>query len=136
MQTIDFSVSIVSISKTVLYQTIQFSISTQFKYQNSSISSTLSTQISFIQPIDRALSEDNFPSQSEPGSDSNEGVLHIPQSSSITGSSLSVCLVSYTGHLLFFFTPLQRCSRCILQAQPTGQFWMKNNLFVHNIAIV
>ena len=39
IQTIQFSLSTVSMSKTVLYQTIQFSISTQFKYQNSSISS-------------------------------------------------------------------------------------------------
>ena len=38
--------------------------------------------------------------QSEPGSDSNEGVLHIPQSSSITGASPSDCLVSYPGHSL------------------------------------
>ena len=38
--------------------------------------------------------------QSGPGSDSNEGVLRIPQSSSITGTSLSDCLVSYPGHSL------------------------------------
>ena len=35
------------------------------------------------------------PSQSGPGSDGNEGVLHIPQSSNITGISPSDCLVSY-----------------------------------------
>ena len=33
--------------------------------------------------------------QSGPGSDGTKGVLHIPQSSSITGTSLSDCLVSY-----------------------------------------
>ena len=33
-------------------------------------------------------------SQSGPGSDGNEGVLHIPQSSSITGASTSDCLGS------------------------------------------
>ena len=38
-QTIQFSVSTVSMSKTVLFQTIHFSISMQFKYKNSSISS-------------------------------------------------------------------------------------------------
>ena len=37
---------------------------------------------------------------SVPGSDSNEEVLHISQSSSITGTSASDCLVSYPGHLL------------------------------------
>ena len=38
-QTIPFNLSTVSMSKTVPFQTIQFYISTQLKYQNSSISS-------------------------------------------------------------------------------------------------
>ena len=38
--------------------------------------------------------------QSEPVSNGNEGVLHIPQSSSITGTSPSDCLMSHLGHLL------------------------------------
>ena len=71
--------------KTVLFQTIQFSISTQF---------------SSILPIDRTLSGATTPSQSRPVSDVNKGVLHIPQSSSITGASPSDCLVSYLGHSL------------------------------------
>ena len=37
--------------------------------------------------------------QSGPGSDGNEGILHIPQSSSITEASPS-CLMSHPGHLL------------------------------------
>ena len=37
---------------------------------------------------------------SELGSDGNEGVLHIPQNSSITGASPSDCLMSYPGHSL------------------------------------
>ena len=57
-------------------------------------------QISSIKPIDRALSDATTPGQSGPGSNSNEGVLHISQSSSITGTSPSDCLVSYPGHLL------------------------------------
>ena len=44
------------------------------------------------------LSGATTPSQSGPGSDGNEGVLHISQSSSITGTSLLDCLVSYPGH--------------------------------------
>ena len=44
------------------------------------------TQFSSIWPID-----------SEPGSDANESVLHIPQSSSITGILPSDFLVSYPG---------------------------------------
>ena len=64
----------------VLFQTIQFSISTQF---NS------------IWPIDRILSGATTPGQNGPGSDGNEGVFCIPQSSSITGTSPSDCLVPY-----------------------------------------
>ena len=72
-------------SKTVLFQAIQFSISTLF---------------SSIWPIDRTLSGATTPGQSRPGGDGNEGVFHIPQSSSITEVSLSDCLVSYPGHSL------------------------------------
>ena len=50
---------------------------------------------SFIWPIDRALSGATTLSQSEPGSNGNEGALRIPQSSNIIGASSSDCLVSY-----------------------------------------
>ena len=39
-------------------------------------------------------------SQSGHGRDGNEGVLHIPQSSSITEVSPADCLVSFPGHSL------------------------------------
>ena len=56
------------------------------------------------------LSGATTPSQSEPGSDGNEGVLCIPQSSSITGTLPSDCLVSYLGHSLGGgLTLLQTC---------------------------
>ena len=71
-QAIQFSMSTISMSKTVLIQTIQFNISMQF---------------SSIEPIDRALSAVTTPDQSGPGSNGNEGVLQIPQISSITGTS-------------------------------------------------
>ena len=48
-----------------------------------------------IWPIDRTLSGATTPGQSEHESDSNEEVLRIPQSFSITEASLSDCLVSY-----------------------------------------
>ena len=48
--------------------------------------------------MDRTLSGATTPGQSELGSDSNKGILRIPQSSSITGTSPSNCLVSYLGH--------------------------------------
>ena len=41
-----------------------------------------------------------MPAQRGPGSNGYEGVLHIPQSSSITGTSSSDSLVSYPGYSL------------------------------------
>ncbi len=55
---------------------------------------------SSVWPIDRTLSGATTLDQGEPGSDGNEGVLHIPQSSSISGIWSSDCLVSYPGHPL------------------------------------
>ena len=69
--------------KTVPFQTIQFSISTQF---------------SSIWPIGRTLSGSTTPGQSEPDSDGSEGVLCIPLS--ITRTSPSDYLESYTGQSL------------------------------------
>ena len=57
-------------------------------------------QFSSIWPIDRTLSGATTLGQSGPGSNGNEVVLLIPQSSCITGTSPSDCLVSYLGHLL------------------------------------
>ena len=71
--------------KTVLFQTLQFRISTNF---------------SFSLSLDRTLLGSTTPSQGGPESNGNEGVLRVPQSSSITGASRSDCLVSYLGHML------------------------------------
>ena len=46
------------------------------------------------------LSGATIPSQSEPGSNSNKGVLSFPESYSITEASSSDRLVSYPGHSL------------------------------------
>ena len=59
--------------------------------------------------------------QGGPGSDSNDGMLRIPQSSSITGTAPSDYLLSYAGHSFGVDIPLQRFSHCILQPQPTSQ---------------
>ena len=53
-----------------------------------------------IWPIDRTLSGATTPGQSGPGSNGNEEVLRILQSSRIIGASPLDSLVSYTGHLL------------------------------------
>ena len=76
----------------VLLQTIQFSIRTQFKYQNNSIqiiAFSISTHFSFIWPIDRTLSGATTSDQGGHGSDGNKGVFCIWQSSSISWDSQS-----------------------------------------------
>ena len=55
---------------------------------------------SSIWPIDRTLSGATTLGQSGPGNDGNKGVLHVPQTSSISEASSSDCLVSYPGGLL------------------------------------
>ena len=107
-------------SKTVPFQTIQFSISTQFQCQKTVLFQTIqfyiSMQFSSIWTKDRTLSGATTLGQCEPGSDGNEGLLHIPQDSSSTGTSPSDCLESYLWPLVGgSLTLLQRCSQCILQ---------------------
>ena len=119
MQTIQFNIWIVFVYtllnvKTFLFQTnrfsevqfqcqkqtIQLSISTQFKYLNSSFSSNSVLQSSSIWAIDWTRLGVTTAGQSGPRSDRNEGVHRITQSSSLTGISQSNCLVSYSGHSL------------------------------------
>ena len=50
-----------------------------------------------IWPKDKTLLGAITSGLSGPGSNVNEGVLHIPQSSSITEASSSDCLMSYLG---------------------------------------
>ena len=113
------------------FQTIQFRkiflVYTQLNIKT--IQFSISTQFSSIWPIDRTISGATTPGQSKPGSDSNERVIRIPQSSSITGTSPSDCLVSYLGYSLVGggLTPLQRSSRCILPPQPTGLICTENS---------
>ena len=63
-------------------------------------------------PIDRTLSGATTLGLSESGSDANEGINRIPQSSSIIEASPWDCLVSYTEHSL---------RGLIQQPQPIGQ---------------
>ena len=78
--------------QTVLFLTIQFNLSHLFAL---SLNLKSSTRL-----IDRTLSGSTTLGQSGPGSNSNEGVLHIPQWSSITGALPLNCLMSYLRHLL------------------------------------
>ena len=53
-----------------------------------------------IWPRDSILSGATSLVQNEPGSDSKEGVFHIPQSFGISGASPLDCLESYPAHSL------------------------------------
>ena len=79
LQRLQFNVRTVSMSKTVLFQSVELNIR---------------TQLSSIWPIDRTLSGAIFLGQSGLRSDGNDGVLCIFESSCITGTSPSDCLVS------------------------------------------
>ena len=81
--------------------------------------------------MERTLSSSTSPSQSDGGSDGNEGVLRISQSSSITGASPSNCLMSYQDTHERSLIPLQRCSQCILQPQLTGATGFKLATTIH-----
>ena len=63
---------------------------------------------SSIWPIDRTLSGATTLGQSGPESNGNEGVLCIPQSSSITGASQLDVLMSDPEHSLEVVLPLCR----------------------------
>ena len=80
-----------------------------------------------IWSIDSTLSGVTTPGQSGPGSNGNEGVLHIPQISK-AGVLPSDGLMSYPIHSLQAgLTLLQRSSQYILQPQLTGLTrWLKN----------
>ena len=121
-QTIQFS-----LKKLFPFQTIQFSICTQCKWSRlfkcqivlfQAILFSVNTQLSSIWLIDRIL-----PLQAtvDEGNNGNDGVFRIPQSSGITETSPSDCLMPYTGHSLEGLTLNQRCIRCIVQPQPIGQ---------------
>ena len=91
----------------------------------------MNTLFSSIWLIDWGLSGATTLGQSDTGSDDNEGVFCIPQSSSITGTSQSDCSVSYLGHSLGGgLTPLQRSSWCILQLQPTRKRFYRKQMSI------
>ena len=73
-------------SKTVVFQTIQFSKSSQF---------------SPIWRLDMTLSGVITLGKSGHGSNGNERVIRTPQNSSNPGTSPSNCLVSYPGHRMW-----------------------------------
>ena len=108
--------------KTVLFQIIQFSISMQF---------------SSIWPFDRTLSSATTPGQSGPGSDGNERVFRIPQSSCITGTSLSDRLVSVGGGPLcrgvvsVFYIPSQQGNNVLDCNVLISKFELQSCYYVH-----
>ena len=118
-------------SKTVLFLKIQFSIKTVYTQLNDqtilfqTIQFSISTQFSFIWSIDRTLSNATTPAHSGSGSNGNEGILRIPQRSSITGTSPWDCLVSYLGHSLVESYQSAEMQSVYLEAHPTPADWAR-----------
>ena len=132
--------------KIALFQTIQFSISTMFKCRNSSIFKknqfSINTQFkcknsklskppfSSIWPIDRTLIRCNHS-----GSECTRewwqwrGTLHSPKIRHYWNLTLRLFSVICRTLVGGGVTPLQRCSRCILQPQtirPFSFLWLAN----------
>ena len=85
---------------------------------------------SSIWPIDRTLSGSTALGNSGPGSDGNKGVLHIPQSSNITGASSSDVLESSPGQLLGEFYPsAEMQSVYSIALNDWGRQWMGGSTF-------
>ena len=103
-------------------------MNTHFKYLKKillfwTIRISICEQFSSIWPIDRTLSGATIPSQSGPGNDGNEGVLHITQRSSSTEASSSDCLVSYPGHSLEkSYSSVEMQS--VYSTAPVNRFWV------------
>ena len=89
------------------------------------LQSGLKLLFSSIWPIHRTISGATAPGLSGPGSDGNEGVLRILQSSSVTRTSSSDCLVSYTGHSLGEVLPLCR--------EAVSDFYSPSRLVIQSI---
>ena len=98
---------------------------------------------SSILPIDRVLWGATTPGLSEPGSDGNKDVQHIPQSSRITGASSSDYSVSYAGLIVGGgLTAQQRLGQPAISSYPLyfpiyiyifwQHFFINTNFVEHN----
>ena len=106
--------------ETVLFQTIQFSISTFFVYARLNVKTVLfqaiqfsiSTQFSSIWPIDRTLSGATTPGQSEPGVMAINEYSAFPIVPALREPHHQIVLCHIQGTRKWSLT---RCSQCILQ---------------------
>ena len=105
--------------QTVLFLAIKFSRAHLF---------ALSLNVeSPIWPIDRTLSGATTPGQSEPWSNGNKEGLHIPQSSYMTGTSPSDCLMPCPGHSLLWGGALPLCRDAVsVFYSPSKLGWVSN----------
>ena len=70
-------------------------------------------------------------SQSGPRSDDNEGVLHIPQRSSITGTSQSDGFVPYPGHSFGVSYPSAEKPSVYSAAPADWTMWLKDQVITY-----
>ena len=87
-------------------------------------------------PMIGPLSGATTPGQNGPESDGNKGVFCIPQSSSITETSQSDCLVSYPGHSLGGFYPSAEVQSVYSTAPTDWAIYIYNHcvyIYIYNI---
>ena len=91
-------------------------MSKQFYFKQLCLALVRSKHFSSNWPVEKTLLSATTTGKSEPGSDGNERLLRIPQSSSINTTSPSDCLVSYQDTRCWRgVIPQQRSSWCILR---------------------
>ena len=121
-----FSVSTVSLSKAVPFQTIQFSISTWFKCQNRYISSNIVSHkyailFFFTHRLDPIYQMLPIRARVYLGAMAKRGTQHSPKLQYFFNSTIRLLSAIFRTFVEGGLTPLQRCSQCILQPQLTEQ---------------
>ena len=75
---------------------------------------------SSIWPLDNTLSDTTTPGRSGPGSNGNEEYSTLSKALALLELHYQIVSCHLQDICWGIPTPLQRCSRCILQPQPTG----------------
>ena len=110
-------------------------------YNSHNLTSNICLYTIFVWPINWTLLSFSTPDQNDPGSNDNEGALHIPQSSKVRASP-SDGLMSYTGHsLMWSYSNAEMQS--VYSAAPADwlvclcgkEIWLKNENWLCEINI-
>ena len=104
--------------RSLYVNTVQFSIDTHFKCKNSKL---FKLPLGSVRPIDRTLSGATHWARVDLGTMAMKELSAFTKARAIVEPHHQIVLCHKQDTRWKGFTPLQRCSRCILQPQPTGQ---------------